>query len=280
MRRWLKQPHLDITAIHPFFGSILNYLLLMMCYMLVLFCALCLIRDSIQLLNSHVVQAQVEMVKHPTTHQPQVQLRFVDVSAQVRYFNLSTDVVAQAEQSPADDLLEISIHYVMLPNGDVELLYPENALSKLWLMGLQGVLILALLYACWFLSPYPAWYWKHAMPYFQSLSANALKIEVRLQSFQDVEICPHTSNRICQLHTRIFIPSVQRYMVFQSPKVLVEPAFYMSYPFVVIYINLKDLNDYDVDLMHFLKHNASTLHGYTDQDRCYPLLTETWMNAS
>lgn len=282
MRRWLKQPHLDIAAIHPFFGSILNYLMLVICGVSLIVCGFFLGVDGMQLLRSHVTQADVEMVKMDANIEPQVQLRFVDISSTVRYMNLPASVVEANENSPADDLLEISIHYVMSPEGEIQLLYPKTWLSHLWKMTLEALLLFALFYACWFLSPYPAWYWQRAGLYFQSLSANALKIEVRLQSFHEIEICPHTSNRICQLQTRIFIPSAQRYMSFQSPKMLVEPTFYMSYPFVTIYINLKDLQDYEVDLVSFLQHNASTLHGFMEEDRRYPLVaeTDTWVNAS
>ena len=263
-----KQPHLDHRAINHFYGSKRHYIvLLLMSFVLVCVCA-ALFRELNNLRKSRFADAQVQYSMNYSAFLGQggdaPVLQFIDPEqGEIRY---------RVEDEPLKGKIrEISSYWENIPiryqidlKGDVYALELYTLGGTLTSGLILLFLIVGLIFALYRLSPRPYWYWTHAERRFKRVSRHCICMEVRVKQIHEVELRHRRAHRVCYLSGSVYFYQQNRLINVQSPHVLVEPQFRMSYPIMKVYFNPKNLDQYEVDLLDFLKNNASSLHGFDD----------------
>jgi hypothetical protein len=266
-----KQPHLDRRAIHPFYGSHTHYIILLLLSLALLYSAFAGLKGLIHIAKSHVVNATVHynvtsLAWSGEGNRPF--LSFTDARyGDQRYIVYDPDLLSLIQHHP--ELSSFVIRYSMEKSGAIYHLQLNNFWSVWGEIIAFSLLIIALMLLIIQLSPGPAWYWKHVDRRLKLLSKDYYQVEVKVKQLENIDTVFTTGQRVCRLYADIYIHTQNLFVEIKSAKFLVEPEFRMSYPHLDVYVNLKNPSRYEADLKKFLKQNASTLHGYTEDDREY-----------
>lgn len=266
-----KQPHLDHRAIHPFYGSQIHYIILLLLSLPLLYSIFSFFRELFYILKSQVVDASIyynltSLARSGENNTPVLSFTDPDYGEQ-RYVVNDPNLLSLIQNNP--ELSNIAIRYNIEKSGNIAYLH-INSFLGVWGEALAYLLLsIVLILLMVQLSPGPPWYWKHIDRRLEFLSNQYYQIEIHVKQFENVGTVFATGHRVCRLYGDVYIHTQNVFIEIQSPKFLVEPEFRMSYPILDVYLNLKKPKRYELDLKKFLKQNASTLYGYTENDREY-----------
>jgi hypothetical protein len=267
-----RQPHLDRRALHQFYGSRAHYILLFVLTFVAINCLILAVHHTYHNMRAKSADAFIQYNMSQSalgSDAAQPNLQFIDPDyGEINYVVFDPKLKAQLSQHYQDNPL-IHIRYEIEPSSDITYLQLHSG----WLMWsssiISGIVGLVLLYSLIKLSPRPRWYWQHAKQRFAKLSKNYVCLEVRVKQLQEIKHLQGSSQRICRISGSVYIHTQNTYVDVESANFIVESSFYMSYPLMTVYFNPKNVHDYEVDLIDFLQHNASSLHGYQEKQRDY-----------
>lgn len=265
-----KQPHLDHRATHKFYGTKQHYMGLLVLSFLLLWSFSSLITEIYHLQQSQLTQAQIQ---HGVNYSSAMGadnaapiLLFNDPEhGEIRYWVYEDGLKKQIERV-ADYWESIPVRYQIEATGDVTDIEFYSLTATLSWSLFYGFFMLGILFLLYRLSPRPYWYWKHSEAHFKRLSASYICMEVRVSALNEVTLKHQSANRICYLTGSIYFYQKNRLIQVKSPRILVEPQFRMSYPVMKVYFNPLKLEQYEVDLVEFLRLNGSTIHGFQEVD--------------
>lgn len=265
-----RQPHLDHRATHKFYGTKQHYMSLLMLSFLLLWAFSSLIAELYHLQQSRLTQAQIQ---HGVSYSAFIGaensvpiLLFKDPEhGEIRYWAYEDNLKEQI-QHVADYWESIPIRYQIEPTGDVTDLEFYSLTGTLAWSLFYGFFMLVVIFLLYRLSPRPYWYWKRSEAHFKHLSAYCICMDVRVSELKEVTLKHHSANRICYLTGSIYFYQQHRLIQVKSPRILVEPQFRMRYPMMKVYFNPAKLEQYEVDLVEFLRLNGSKIHGFSDAE--------------
>lgn len=264
-----KQPHLDRRAMHAFYGSQTNYIVLLLLSLPLLYSVLSFFRELYRVAQSRVVEAAIQynlssLAVMGDRNAPV--LSFSDpIYGEQRYAVYDPSILSLIQNHP--ELPSLMIRYSMQKSGDISYLHLNNFWG-IWGEALAFLLLSVVLVVLMIqLSPGPAWYWKNIDRRLAMLSTRYYQVELNVKKLEDLGTVFATGQRVCRLYAEYYLHTQNMFIEISSPKFLVESDFRMTYPLFDVYLNLKKTNRYEVDLKKFLKQNGSTLHGYSEKDR-------------
>lgn len=263
-----KQPHLDHRAIHKFYGTKQHYITLLTLGFLLIWAFSGLIAELYHLQQSRLTQAQIQ---HSVGYSHSVGadsaapiLLFNDPEhGEIRYWVYEDNLKKQIEHV-ANYWESIPVRYLIDSTGDVLALEFYSLTGTLALSLFYGFLILSGIFLLYRLSPRPYWYWKYSEAHFKRLSKHCICMEVRVSALNEVTLKHRSANRVCYLTGSAYFYQQNQLVQVKSPRILVEPQFRMSYPVMKVYFNPLKLEEYEVDLLEFLRLNGSSMHGFQE----------------
>lgn len=267
-----RQPDLDRRAIHHFYGSQLHYIVLFFLTFILLSSLLLSLRELYRLQQSEQTQAMIHYNMNQNimgSGKPQPILKFHDANMRELSYWVNDPKFAAQLDGFYDQLSMVPVRYRMATSGEVasvEIIRTWNSWGEALM---YAVIALLCMYGLWQLSPRPRWYWQQAGRRFSRLSQHYILLEVRVKQLKEVKHRHGQQQRLCSMTGAVYIHTQNTYVDVESACFMVEPQFRMSYPLMAVYFNPKNVYDYEIDLMSFLKHNASALHGFTEYQRQY-----------